>query len=249
MRSTNNNSFFFWMSVTLLAMVVLGFAPTFYLRSAGNALPVHLVIHGSLLTAWFTWFVVQTGLIRVGQTGLHRRLGLLGAAIGIACIPGGLLATTTAIESLLASGLDWNSDMSEDSTRGIEGISMARFGPALVFGNIASAIAFALLLFAALRYRHSADTHKRLMLLASISYIGPAISRIARWPVFGGEDGPFIPFAFAGLLIAIAVNDRLSLGRIHPATWKGSALLVGLLLAGLALSATPLGLGLAKGMA
>ena len=66
---------------------------------------------------------------------------------------------------------------------------------------------------------------------------------------FGGEDGPFIPLAFGGLIIAMAVHDRRVLGYPHPATWKGAGLLVALLLAGLALSATPLGLTLTKAMA
>ena len=43
------------------------------------------------------------------------------------------------------------------------------------------------------------------MLLASISIIGPALAHVARWPVFGGEQGPFIP-VFWGLVLVLAVH-------------------------------------------
>ena len=68
------DSFFFWMSILLLGFVLVGFAPTFYLRPAGDALPLHLVIHGVLLTAWFVWFVVELDASSAGNTRLHRQL-------------------------------------------------------------------------------------------------------------------------------------------------------------------------------
>jgi len=64
------------------------------------------------------------------------------------------------------------------------------------------------------------------MLLASISIIGPALARVARWPVFGGEQGPFIPVVFWGLVLALAVHDLMSRRRLHPATVIGALLLM-----------------------
>ncbi|MEL6300920.1 MAG: hypothetical protein AAFV47_06965 [Pseudomonadota bacterium] len=250
-KGDGRDRFFLWMALALLAFVIIGFAPSFFLRPITDVPPLrtHILIHAVSLTAWFVWFVGQSAMIQTGRVRLHRTLGIVGALIGAVCVFTGPLATTTAIESLLATGVSWESDMSEEPTRGIEGISVAQFGPALVFGNIASTIAFAVLLAAGVHFRNRRDFHKRLMLLASISFIGPAISRIARWPVFRGEDGLFIPVAFGGLLMAIWLYDRRSLGYIHKATLLGSLTLVGLLITGLVFSATPWGLAIAKSMA
>ena len=64
------------------------------------------------------------------------------------------------------------------------------------------------------------------MLLASLSIIGPALARIARWPVFGGEQGPFVPLVILGLLLLLIGHDFWSRRRLHPATLAGVLLLV-----------------------
>jgi hypothetical protein len=64
------------------------------------------------------------------------------------------------------------------------------------------------------------------MLLASFSIIGPALARIARWPVFGGEQGPFISVVFWCLLLVLAGHDLWSRKRLHPSTVLGTLLLV-----------------------
>ena len=61
--------------------MLVGFAPSFYLR-AESAAPLRgmLVAHGLFLTAWYLLVVVQAGLITLGHgatwIALHRRLGM-----------------------------------------------------------------------------------------------------------------------------------------------------------------------------
>ena len=74
--------------------------------------------------------------------------------------------------------------------------------------------------------RRRPQAHKRLMLLASISIIGPALARISRLHGFGGEQGPFIPVVLWGLVLALAVHDLMSRRRLHPSTVLGALLLV-----------------------
>ena len=228
LHSPPRNAFFFWMSVLLLVFVIVGFTPTLFLRSISDlrSLPGHLHVHGAVLTAWFVWFVVQTSMIRTGHTAIHRRLGVFGAIIGGACVFAGPLATMGSVRNLRAAGLDWGTDMSAYPIVGIEGIPMEQFAAQLVFGNFASIFTFAGLLLAAIILRRQSASHKRLMLLASISIIGPALARISRWPALGGEDGAFIPVVFFGLLLTLFVHDLVTTRRVHRATWLGSLITV-----------------------
>jgi hypothetical protein len=66
------------------------------------------------------------------------------------------------------------------------------------------------------------------MLLASISIIGPALARISRWPVLGGEQGPFVDIALYALLAGVIVYDLLTRRRLHPATLLGVGTFIGL---------------------
>ena len=63
------------------------------------------------------------------------------------------------------------------------------------------------------------------MLLASIGIIGPALARISRYHVFGGEQGPFVAVVMWGLVVALAVHDLMSRRRPHPAMALGAVLL------------------------
>jgi hypothetical protein len=115
----------------------------------------------------------------------------------------------------------------------------------LAWSNTTSIVAFAILLAAAIVLRHRPDTHKRLMLLASISIVQPAFGRIFRWPVFEapGLEGLMLsvaaPFALVGALI---MYDLLSRKSLHPATITGGAIFGGLKLGGVLVLA-PSGLG------
>ena len=126
---------------------------------------------------------------------------------------------------------------------------MELFAAQIVFGNIATVLTFAALLTAAIILRRRPDDHKRLILLASISLIGPALARIARWPVFGGEDGPFIPVVFFGLLIALIAHDLITTRRVRHVTWIGALATVLLFVASQILASTPLGSAVVRAMA
>jgi hypothetical protein len=217
------SSFFFWSSALLLSFLVLGFAPTLYLRAffAVPPIPGYLYVHGGVLTAWFVWFVVQTTMVRTGRTALHRRFGLIGAIIAAAVVAAGPLATMRFVARLRAGGIDWDTDMSAVPALGIEGQPMVQFASEVFWGNLIGIVVFASLVVAAILLRRNPQAHKRLMLLASIALIGPALARISRWPVFGGEDSLFVPIVFLGLLAVVIVYDVVSARGPHRATLIG----------------------------
>jgi hypothetical protein len=223
--STFQTSYFFWMATLLLAVVLIGFAPTLYLRPVFDAAPIpgYLYVHGAVLTAWFVWLVVQTSLVATGRTATHRRLGVAGAAIAAAVVAAGPLATFSVVARVRSAGVDWDTDMSALGFLGVEGVPMIQFVSSVVWGNFLSIVAFALLVSAAVVLRRNTQAHKRLMLIASLTILIPALARISRWPVFGGEDGPLLPIAGLGLLATVVVYDVVKTKRVHAATIAGVA--------------------------
>ena len=159
------------MSLALLLIVLLGFARTFFLRAffAVPPIPIHVYIHGIVLTAWFAWFYVQALLARAGRVDWHRRLGVAGAVLGAAVI----VANVTVIA--------WIGPRLRFLLYG------AKLDPAflmrVVWGDIGSIISFAVLLGFALGLRRRPQIHKRLMYFASLSIVGQAVGRIAHWPL------------------------------------------------------------------
>ena len=94
-----------------------------------------------------------------------------------------------------------------------------------MWSDFADLAFFAIFIAVALLLRRRPETHKRLMLLASISIIHPAMARVVRWPASAvGLDQITVSFAGVLLLIlAIAVYDLVSRKRLHLATLLGGA--------------------------
>jgi hypothetical protein len=84
-------------------------------------------------------------------------------------------------------------------------------------------VMFAAFLGAGLHQRRRPEVHKRVMLLAMASLLGPAISR---WPMAVGR--PFVITAVLVLFVAaMPLHDLYSRRRVHPVSlWGGLALLV-----------------------
>ncbi|MGN6112354.1 MAG: hypothetical protein ACTHOC_04995 [Luteimonas sp.] len=186
-----------------LAIVLVGFAPTFFLRflfASPKPLSLLMVAHGTIMTAWFVLFIVQTQLVAAGNVRLHRRLGVAGVALAALVV---LVGTTTAIVG-------------------------ARLGhspgpPPRVFMIVplGDMVVFALLVGAAFLYRRKVDTHKRLMVLAFAGMLTAAVARIP-----GNGDGNIIlnfaeTLAFCAACIAW---DTWRERRLHPAFAWGFAL-------------------------
>jgi hypothetical protein len=75
----------------------------------------------------------------------------------------------------------------------------------------------------AITKRRDSQAHKRWMVLATVNLLGAAI---ARWP--GLTPNPRVFFALADLfIVALAIWDFRSRGRLHPATlWGGAAIIL-----------------------
>jgi hypothetical protein len=203
-----DHRFFTAMAAAAALTVFIGFSPTYYLRGMSAARPlsglVHL--HGMLSTGWMLLFLVQTGLVSARRTDIHRRLGVAGAGLAALELVVGYL---TAIEAARL------------------GVTPPGGPPPLAFlaVPIGTLLAFGILVSAGIYYRAKPETHKRLMLLATVALLTPAIARF-RW--LFGHGGP--PLAITGTCLfvgACLVYDRISHGRVHPAFLWGGLFVIG----------------------
>jgi hypothetical protein len=215
-RSRVRGGFFLGTSMVLLAIVLAGFARTFYLRTLFGApeMPLYLYVHGAILTGWYAWLIVQTSSVAARRVDLHRRFGLIGVGFGIAVLILGAL-TTLRFGPRLAQ-------------RGVNVEARLEFLSEIVWANIQMLICFAAFLAAAVVYRRRPQIHKRLMLLASIGTIPPAASRIFDWPIWGLGNNALLPVlcTLALFVGALGLYDLRSLRSVHRVTLAGGGIVI-----------------------
>lgn len=206
---TDSNRFGFFAMIALAAagVVSVGFAP-YYSKTAwdGASFPVRVHIHAALFTAWMLLFLSQSFLIASRRMSLHRRFGVIGALL-IAAMP---------VSGLWVS-IAW-ARIDSPATGAIAGV------PRLVAVTIplSSMAMFTLFASAGMLYRRRPAVHKRLMLLATIALLPPALGRIS----FLAARGPTAFFAVTCLfIVALALYDYWAHRRIYPASLWGGLLL------------------------
>jgi hypothetical protein len=223
---------FFGVLTLVMAVVVFGgFARTYYLRPLVSApalagqLPITRLIHIHALffSGWMVLLVVQARLVAARKIALHRRLGL--ASVGLAV----LMVCVGTVTALQAVG------------RGVSppGLDARRFLVVPLFALLVFAVLFA----AAIVERRNPQAHKRLMLLATVGLLPPAL---ARWLIFYlGLGAPAVLGATTLFLVPLVVWDLRTLGRLHPATLWGGLFVVLSVPIRLAIAFTPAWLGVA----
>lgn len=218
-RWTNERIFYSGMALLMVLTIFAGFAPSYYLRgmvstwTPGPLLPMTPLshLHGVLFSGWMLLYLVQTALIAGRRPDIHRQLGLIAFALVPAMIVVGLLA----------------------SLHGAIRHAGPPFIPPLQFLAVPffDLPVFAITIGWALWKRQDAQTHKRLMYIAMIGLMGPALGRMP-WP----PEIP-VPLVIFGLpdlfLLALMAWDFATRGRLHKATlWAGALLIASQLFRG-----------------
>ncbi|UAK24394.1 hypothetical protein [Sphingomonas nostoxanthinifaciens] len=202
-----SQSFYLWISLAMAAVIVGGFSTTVPGDFTDTpALPLLLHIHGMVFTLWVLLFVAQPAFIARGSLRLHRRLGWVGAGLAAAMVVMGVAATLFAIghhavPSFFPPGIF---------------LVMNLIGIAVFGGLVASGILL----------RRRREWHKRLMLCATISILGPGLGRLLPMGSFGAA-APLVMFAaILSFGAAGMIADRVVRGRVHPAYLWGLGVIV-----------------------
>jgi cytochrome bd-type quinol oxidase subunit 2 len=201
------------MALFLVALVFLGFAPSFYLRDVVPAyprpnptLPWWVLLHGGLFTLWMLLLIAQTQLVAAGRRDVHKKLGKASMILAIALIPVMYLTAVWAVgranQPPFTDSLTWT------------------------IVPLAVIIPIAVMILNGWKHRKNAQWHKRSMLAAAILIAaGPSIGRL---PIAPPTTLGFTITFLLGLLLFVPLFlwDRRSLGHIHPATKLGFSMLL-----------------------
>jgi hypothetical protein len=223
--------FYFYMALACMAVAFLGFAPTYWLPLANRSLSASPVVHfhGLLFFTWSLYFAFQSWLAASGKVVRHRAIGMIGVSLATAMTIFGFLVAVNAMKRSAAAGL-------------------ADDGIAFAIVPLSGILFFAVVFTLAIAAIRKPQTHKRLMLLASISLLDAAV---ARWFLtFLAPPGPLgpppvpvtIPPALVACLVLVPaiVYDWRTRGRPHPVYVSGGIALIAVKLLNWPISATPL---------
>jgi len=203
----NDRRLYILAAIVTPLIVLAGFARTYYLKPFFNTpdLPGRIVhLHGIVMTAWVLLFITQVSLVATRRTRVHQRLGIAGGVLAALVVIVGVLTALFAAARGHSPG-----------------------PPALAFlvVPLGDMLVFSVLIGLALYFRRKLQVHKRLMLLAAINLLTPAIARIPLSFITNGG-----PLAFFGLtdlcLLAFVAYDTFKHRRLHPVFLWGSIFII-----------------------
>jgi hypothetical protein len=210
-KAAAERRFYCWMAFGLVALVFLGFAPSFYLKDIVPAyprpnptLPPSVLLHGGLFTLWMLAFIVQTQLVAAGRRDIHMKLGKASMVLAVALVP---------VMYLVAV---WQ----------VARANQAPFTDPLTWTIVPLAVIvpYTVMIWNGWKHRKNAQWHKRSMLAAAILVVaGPSIGRL---PIAPPTIIGFTIVFMLGLLLFVPLYlwDKRSIGGAHPATRLGFAM-------------------------
>jgi hypothetical protein len=210
-RWSNDRLFYTGMGVLLALITFWGFYRSYYLNywyetpRGMRALNPLLHVHGAIFTAWILLGIVQPALIAGRRRKLHRKLGWAGAGLAVLMVIVGLVAGIEAMQGA-----------------GFEGLGDRHAFFAIPFFAL---VTFAVIVSLAIAWRNRAETHKRLMLLASTQIVEAAVARLPLDAVTAWMPLSF--FLGADLVIFCGIAyDLASRGKVHKVWLIGGALVI-----------------------
>jgi len=194
----------------LAVAVVVGFAKTYYLKFLFDAPPLTQAarLHGIIATVWIALHYTQARLIEAHRVALHKRLGIFGACVAMVLA---VQAIHLAIGSVAAG-------RAPAGRNPLQFLSVPLGTTAMFVLFVASAVAL----------RRKREWHKRLMLLATMTLLMPAMGRLdiqIMAPL--GLPRAWLAFVVTFGFVAWAwIHDWRQRRRVHPAYLVGGIVLL-----------------------
>jgi hypothetical protein len=196
-----------WLSVLLASIAVVGFWPTFFGPALRGRFPNPTVveIHALIFVGWLMLLLAQVVLAARGRLEAHRRVGRWGIAYGFLIVAMGLIVAVAAALLHTRAG-----DFSLDEA--------AQF-LAIPFPDVAL---FAGFFVAAVLHRGRPEIHKRLMLVATVALVSPAVARMT---FLGNQILLLLLIGWLPLIVGMLYDWRVR-GRPHAVYVVGLAALI-----------------------
>lgn len=201
--ASTDRLFFPLMGLTALAVIGAGFARTYYLGFWFGAPPLEPIvhIHAAAFTAWLLLLLGQTLFIRLGRIRWHRTVGKVAVGVAVVMVITGYMVVFGKPRPTVGAR-------------------------AFIFTPVLSLLIFPLFVAAAIHFRRDPATHRRLMLLATISIATAGVSRLMVMLSLDPTRYRAYAATYAVLLLPLIILDLARLGKLHRATAWGSALLL-----------------------
>ena len=196
-------------AIVLVAFTVIAFSRSYYLRFLSDFPPLRVVfhVHGLVFTAWLALFVTQTQLIAARRVDLHMKLGIAGVLLSF-------LVVMTGVAAMFVSA----------ATPRITLLGLTAAQASIL--PLTAITPFAILVTAGVALRHRTSLHRRLMLLAMISVLGPPTARLIA--MLGGRQYALLiqMTVIAVFVIACLAYDWRKNRVVHPVFAIGGIALV-----------------------
>jgi hypothetical protein len=215
-NSPSTRSYFVdrWMYAGMAAWLalasVVGFAPRSMAILEGAIVnpPLVVHVHAAMMAIWLGLLVAQATLAATGRLQFHRTLGLISFVIG-PCLVAAMIAVTS-----------WRYHQRVDLGQIVPGSNT-------LLAQIRAIVYFSMFFTWAIVVRkHDSETHKRMMILATVVLVPAAVSRMTWLPTTMPASYLSLHASMLLLLVPAFVYDIVRRGAIHKAYWIGLLLLL-----------------------
>ena len=188
-----SRGFYLALSLWMVVLVVVGFWPTYYgpLLSGTFGLKPIVEIHAVVYYGWIVLFVAQTLLVLAGRLKWHRKVGWFAAAYAAVMVAVVITALAMRFSDHMAAG---------DTREAHRSLIISSVDLLLFSGFLTAAIA----------YRRKPQIHKRLIIVATVVLMGPAVGRMTFLSV-----GPLLLLVLYSPILFGMAFDLATRRRIH----------------------------------